>query len=134
MLKNSKSQSRTRQNHAASPRGLVRDKPNTPKIIVIVGPTASGKSDLAVRLAKKVDGEIISADSRQVYRGMDIGTGKITKKEMRGVPHHLLDVISPKTDFSVSNFKKLATKKIEEITGRGHVPIIVGGTGLWIDA
>ena len=65
---------------------------------------------------------------------MDIGTGKITKKEMRGVPHHLLDVISPKTDFSVSNFKKLATKKIEEITGRGHVPIIVGGTGLWIDA
>lgn len=127
------------------------------KIIVIVGPTASGKSDLAVRIAKKVEGEIISADSRQVYRGMDIGTGKITKKRMLGVPHHLLDVASPKSEFNVSHFKKLATKKIKEITrpvrgrsprggrscavGRaasngvnGHVPIIVGGTGFWIDA
>ena len=102
--------------------------------MVIVGPTASGKSDLAVRIAKKIGGEVISADSRQVYRGMDIGTGKITKKEMAGIPHHLLDVASPKKDFNVSHFKKLAEKKIKEITARGHVPIIVGGTGFWIDA
>ncbi len=104
------------------------------KVVVIVGPTASGKSDLAVRIASKVDGEIISADSRQVYRGMDIGTGKITKKEMRGIPHYLLDVVSPRAEFNVSYFKKLATKKIEEIVNCGRVPIIVGGTGLWIDA
>lgn len=104
------------------------------KIVVIVGPNASGKSDLAVKIAKKIKGEIISADSRQVYRGMDIGTGKITPKEMRGVPHRLLDVVSPRSDFNVSKFKKLAIQKIEEITGRGRVPIIVGGTGLWIDA
>lgn len=109
-------------------------KNKLPKIIVIVGPTASGKSDLAVKIAKKIGGEIISADSRQVYRGMDIGTGKITRKEMRGVPHHLLDVASPKRDFNVSHFKELAEKKIREIIARGHVPIIVGGTGFWIDA
>jgi tRNA dimethylallyltransferase len=104
------------------------------KIIVIVGPNASGKSDLALKIAKKVNGEIISADSRQVYRGMDIGTGKITRKEMLGVPHHLLDIASPKSDFNVSHFKKSAQKKIVEITKRGKVPIIVGGTGFWIDA
>lgn len=102
--------------------------------MVIVGPTASGKSDLAVSVARKIDGEIISADSRQVYRGMDIGTGKITKKEMRGVPHHLLDVVSPKSEFNVSHFKKLAAKKIKEIISRGKVPILVGGTGFWVDA
>lgn len=113
---------------------LKNGKSQPEKVIVIVGPTASGKSDLAVKIAKRINGEIISADSRQVYRGMDIGTGKITKKEMRGIPHHLLDVVSPGADFSVSRFKKLATKKIKEITGRGHVPIIVGGTGFWIDA
>lgn len=112
-----------------------------PKIIVIVGPTASGKSDLGVEIAlrlaqgkPKIGGEIISADSRQVYRGMDIGTGKITKKEMKGVPHHLLDVASPKRDFNVSNFKKLAERKTKEIVARGNMPIIVGGTGFWIDA
>lgn len=105
-----------------------------PRIIVIIGPTASGKSDLAVKIARRVSGEIISADSRQVYRGMDIGTGKITKKEMRGIPHHLLDVVSPRGEFNVSHFKKLAAKKIEEIVNCGHVPIIVGGTGFWVDA
>lgn len=104
------------------------------KIIVIVGPNASGKSDLAIKIASKIGGEIISADSRQVYRGLNIGTGKITKKEMKGIPHHLLDVASPRYEFNVSHFKKLAEKKIEEITNRGCMPIIVGGTGFWIDA
>lgn len=104
------------------------------KIIVILGQTATGKSDFAVQIAKKVGGEIISADSRQVYKGMDLGTGKITKKEMGRVPHHLLDVVNPKKIFSVSDFKKLADKKISEIIARGYVPIICGGTGFYIDA
>lgn len=103
------------------------------KILVIVGPTASGKSDLAVFLAKKFDGEIISADSRQVYKGLDIGTGKITKKEMKGVPHHLLDVISPKKQFTASDFKNLAEKKIVQIIKRKKLPIVAGGTGFYID-
>ncbi len=111
-----------------------------PKVIVILGQTATGKSDLAVKLAKKVNGEIISADSRQVYTGLDIGSGKITKKEMRGVPHHLLDVANPKKlarrggVFSVADFKKLADVKIKEIIARSHTPILCGGTGFYIDA
>jgi len=104
-----------------------------PKILVILGPTATGKSDLAVKLAKKLNGEVISADSRQVYKGLDIGSGKITKKEMRGVPHHLLDVANPKRVFSVAQFKKLAEKKINEILKRKKLPIICGGTGFYID-
>lgn len=104
------------------------------KILVIVGPTASGKSELAVRLAKKFNGEIISADSRQVYKGLNIGTGKITKKEKRGVPHYLLDVANPKKRFSVSDFKKLAEKNIRYIERKNKLPIIVGGTGFYIDA
>ncbi len=106
------------------------------KIIVILGPTASGKSDLAVEIAKKVKGEIISADSRQVYKKLDIGSGKITRKEMKGVPHHLLDVASPfsRKVFTVADFKKLAEKKIEEILARGNVPIICGGTGFYIQS
>jgi tRNA dimethylallyltransferase len=107
---------------------------NKPKIIVILGQTATGKSDFAVEIAKQISGEVISADSRQVYKGMDLGTGKITKKEMRGIPHHLLDVANPKKVFSVSDFKKLADKKIKEITKRGKVPILCGGTGFYIDA
>jgi tRNA dimethylallyltransferase len=107
-------------------------KKTKPKIVVILGPTASGKSDLAVSLAKKYNGEIISADSRQVYKGLDIGTGKITKKEMRGVPHHLLDISKPKQTFTAHDFKALAEKKIQEISERGKVPIIVGGTGFYI--
>lgn len=104
------------------------------KIIVILGPTASGKSELAVKLAKKFKGEVISADSRQVYRGMNIGTGKITKKEMEGIPHYLLDVASPKRKFSVVNFVKLARKAIKKILKKGKMPIICGGTGfyLWV--
>jgi len=102
------------------------------KIIVIVGPTASGKSEMAVKLARKFKGEIISADSRQVYKGMDIGTGKITKKEMMGIPHHLLDVASPKRKFSVAQYKKLAEKAIRNIFKKGKIPILCGGTGFYI--
>lgn len=104
------------------------------RLIVVLGPTATGKSDFAVQLAKKIGGEIISADSRQIYKGMDIGTGKITKKEMRGIPHHLLDIASPKTNFNVEKFKKSAQRKISEIHKKNKVPILVGGTGFWIEA
>lgn len=104
-----------------------------PKVIVIVGPTASGKSDLAVLIAKEFDGEVISADSRQVYRGLNIGAGKITKREMCGVPHHMLDVLSPKKVFTVSEFKNKSEKIIGEIIERGKLPIICGGTGFYID-
>jgi tRNA dimethylallyltransferase len=105
-----------------------------PKIISIVGPTASGKSDLAVILAKEFEGQVISADSRQVYKGLDIGSGKITKKEMTGIPHHLLSIQDPKKVFTVAEFKKLADEKIKEIEDRGNVPILCGGTGFYIDA
>ncbi|MCE9585206.1 tRNA (adenosine(37)-N6)-dimethylallyltransferase MiaA [Candidatus Nomurabacteria bacterium] len=105
------------------------------KVFVIVGPTASGKSNFAVDIALQNKGEIISADSRQVYKGLDIGSGKITKKEMRGVPHHLLDIANPKNSkFTVVDYKKLADKKIKEILDRGNLPIICGGTGFYIDA
>lgn len=103
------------------------------KVIVILGQTATGKSDLAVKIAKKINGEIISADSRQVYKGLDIGTGKVTKKEMARIPHYLLDVASPKSKFSVALYKKLAEKKIAEIISRGKTPIVCGGTGFYID-
>lgn len=112
------------------------------KVIVILGLTATGKSNLAVKIAlrlrseptKKIQCEIISADSRQVYKGLDIGTGKITKKEMKGIPHHLLDIANPKKKFTVSEYKKLADEKIKEIISRGNTPIICGGTGFYIDA
>jgi tRNA dimethylallyltransferase len=104
------------------------------KLVVIVGPTASGKSDLAVQLARQFNGEVISADSRQVYRGFDIGSGKITKQEMAGVPHHLLDVANPKKTFTVAEYQKLAQKKLAEIWAKNKLPIIVGGTGLYIRA
>ncbi len=103
------------------------------KIIVILGQTATGKSDFAVEVAKKIGGEIISADSRQVYKGMDLGTGKITRKEMRGIPHHLLSFTSPSKIFSVSDFQKMANKKIKEIIKKSKTPIICGGTGFYID-
>ncbi|MDO8493004.1 MAG: tRNA (adenosine(37)-N6)-dimethylallyltransferase MiaA [bacterium] len=107
---------------------------NKNKIIVVCGPTATGKSDLAVVLAKKFDGEVISADSRQVYKGMDIGSGKITKTEMQEVPHHLLDVISPKKVFTVADYQKLANEAIEKILAKNKLPIICGGTGLYIQS
>ena len=101
---------------------------------MILGPTASGKSALGVKLAKKINGEIISADSRQVYKGLDIGSGKITKKEMSGIPHYCMDIISPKKIFTVVDFKKCAEKAIEKIFAKNKIPIIVGGTGLYIQA
>ncbi len=105
-----------------------------PKIIVILGPTASGKSDLAVSLAKDFDGEIISSDSRQVYKGMNLGTGKITTKETRGVPHHLLDVASPKRKFTVSQYKEKGEKAIQKILEREKLPIVCGGSAFYITA
>ena len=105
-----------------------------PKIVVIVGPTASGKSDLAIKLAQKFNGEIISADSRQVYRGLNIGTGKVIKKERKMIPHHLLDVANPKNIFTVSHFKKLGQQAIQKIIKNKKIPIVVGGTGQYIDA
>ncbi|MEK7062943.1 MAG: tRNA (adenosine(37)-N6)-dimethylallyltransferase MiaA, partial [Patescibacteria group bacterium] len=99
-----------------------------------MGPTASGKSDIAVALAKKLNGEVISADSRQVYKGLDIGAGKITKKEMRGVPHHLLDVANPRKQFTVADYKTLTNLAIAQIVKVGKVPIICGGTGFYISA
>ena len=109
-------------------------KISKPKIIVILGQTASGKSELAVKIAQKFNGEIISADSRQVYKGLDIGSGKITKKEMRGIKHHLLDVANPKRIFTVSQYQKLAKKAIQQILKKWKIPIICGGTGLYIDS
>src|SRR3989344_357364 len=102
--------------------------------MVIVGPTASGKSGLGIFLAKKFKGEIISDDSRQVYMGMDIGTGKVTKKEQRVVKHYLLDVVNPKKVFTVSDFKKLGEKSIKNILSKNRIPFIVGGTGFYVDA
>lgn len=104
------------------------------KLLVIVGPTSSGKSDLAVFLAKKFRGEVVSADSRQVYKGLDIGTGKITKREMRGIPHHLIDILSPKKQCTVTHYKVLADAAIAGIAARDTLPILCGGTGLYIDA
>jgi len=117
------------------------------KLITILGPTASGKSELAIKLAKKLaryhtwgsgagfNGfEIISADSRQVYKGMDIGTGKVRKKEMRGIPHHLLDIANPKRRFTVVQYRKLAIKTIDKIFKKNKIPILCGGTGFYIRA
>jgi len=104
------------------------------KLIVVVGPNASGKSEIAVKIAKLVGGEVISADSRQVYVGMDIGSGKITKKEMEGIPHHLLDVARPRAIFTVTRYRKLALSAIKKIQNSGAVPIICGGTGFYIQS
>ena len=104
------------------------------KLIVIAGTTASGKSDLGVALARRFHGEIVSADSRQVYRGMNLGSGKITEAEMEGVPHHLLDVREPGEFFSMADFQALAYEAIDGILARGNVPFLVGGTGLYVSA
>ncbi|MBD3359662.1 MAG: tRNA (adenosine(37)-N6)-dimethylallyltransferase MiaA [Candidatus Buchananbacteria bacterium] len=104
------------------------------KLLVVVGPTSSGKTSLSIKLAKDFNGEVISADSRQVYKGMDIGTGKITKKEMQGIKHYLLDVVSPKTDYNVNKFVQDASKAIKQINKKNKLPIICGGTMFWVDA
>ena len=104
------------------------------KVLAIVGPNASGKSALAVRLARRFSGEVISADSRQVYRGLDIGTGKITRREMRGIPHHLLDIANPRKSYSAGHYAKDATQALRYIVVKGRLPIFCGGTGFYIDA
>ena len=105
-----------------------------PKVIVICGPTASGKTALSIELAKKIDGEIISCDSMQIYKDMDIGTAKPSQEEMQGIKHYLIDFVSPDTRYSVADFKKDAKSTIKEIIKKGKTPIIVGGTGLYIDS
>lgn len=113
-------------------RGEARTK-RTP-YIVILGPTGSGKTGVSIKIAKAIGGEIISADSRAIYKGMDIGTAKPTREEMDGIPHYALDLVEPGERFTVADWKKYAEEKISEIKSREHVPIIVGGTGLYIDA
>ena len=104
------------------------------KVIVICGPTASGKTKLSIEIAKRLNGEIVSADSMQIYKEMDIGTAKPSKEEMQGIEHHLLDFVSPSQRYSVADFKKDATKKIDEIIAKGKTPIVVGGTGLYVNS
>ncbi len=103
-------------------------------LVILTGPTAVGKTALSVAFAKAINGEIISADSMQVYRHMDIGSAKVTKEEMEGVPHHLIDVLEPAEEFNVVLFQKMARQAAEEIESRGHIPILVGGTGFYIQA
>ena len=105
-----------------------------PKVIVICGPTASGKTKLSIELAKKIDGEIVSCDSMQIYKDMDIGTAKVTEEEAEGIKHYLVDFISPEQRYSVADYKKDAEKAIEKILKKGKTPIVVGGTGLYVDS
>lgn len=107
---------------------------NKPKVLAVVGPTASGKTSLGVELAKKYDGEVISADSMQIYKGLDIASAKPTVQEMQGIPHHLIDFLDRDVSFSVSDYVKLANEKIQDVLSRGKLPVIVGGTGLYIDS
>ncbi len=104
------------------------------KILAVVGATASGKTDMAISLAKEFNGEIISADSMQIYKGMDIATAKPSREEMQGIPHHLIDFLERDVSFSVADYVKLANEKISDIISRGKLPIIAGGTGLYIDS
>ena len=103
-------------------------------LIILTGPTAVGKTSLSIRLAKAVDGAIISADSMQIYKHMDIGSAKVTKEEMDGVPHHLIDLLEPWEECNVVTFQQLAKTALEEIASRGRVPIVAGGTGFYIQA
>lgn len=104
------------------------------KILIIAGPTAVGKTSLSIKLAKELNGEIVSTDSMQIYKYMDIGSAKITKEEMEGIPHHMIDVVDPSISFSVAEYKEIATKCIDDIISRNKLPILVGGTGLYINA
>ena len=103
-----------------------------PRVVAIGGPTATGKTALSVELAQRFGGEVISADSMQIYRGLDVGTAKVTPEERRGVPHHLVDILDPETPFSVADFVSAADRCIRDITAAGHLPLVVGGTGLYI--
>lgn len=106
----------------------------SPKILVIIGPTASGKTRMAVELAQRHNGEVISADSMQIYRTMDIGTAKPTQEEMGGIPHHMIDVADPEEDFSVARYVEMAARCVDDVLARGKLPIVAGGTGLYIDS
>jgi tRNA dimethylallyltransferase len=112
----------------------VGDENKKISLVIILGPTASGKTDLAIRLAERFDGEIVNADSMQVYRGMDIGTAKPPLKLRQSIPHHLIDIVGPEMNFSAADFRREATRAIADITGRGKTVFIVGGTGLYIRA
>lgn len=103
-------------------------------VVVIAGPTASGKTEFAVNLAQTINGEVISADSMQIYRYMDIGTAKPSKEEMMGIVHHMIDIVDPDEDYSVALYKNMAENCIEDIISRGKIPIIAGGTGLYINS
>lgn len=103
-------------------------------LVILTGPTAVGKTDLSIKLAESINGEIVSADSMQVYRYMDIGTAKIKKEEMQGIPHHLIDILDPMHPFNIAEFKKLAKEALEDIHSRGKIPILTGGTGFYIQA
>ncbi|WP_270181915.1 tRNA (adenosine(37)-N6)-dimethylallyltransferase MiaA [Alkalihalobacillus sp. CinArs1] len=107
---------------------------NDQKLVTVLGPTAVGKTKTSIELAKALNGEVISGDSMQIYRGMDIGTAKVTESEMEGIPHHLIDIKEPTENFSVAEFQELATNLVREINERGKVPIIAGGTGLYVKA
>lgn len=107
---------------------------NTPEVIAIVGPTASGKTALSVELAKAINGEVINGDAMQVYKGLDIGTAKITEEEMGGIPHHLFDVKEPNEPFSVAEYQTAVRRWIQDIQDRGKTPIIAGGTGLYVQS
>ncbi|MBY6916098.1 tRNA (adenosine(37)-N6)-dimethylallyltransferase MiaA [Clostridium botulinum] len=104
------------------------------KILVLGGPTAVGKTELSIKLAEKLNGEIISADSMQIYKNMDIGSAKVTKEEMRDINHHMIDIVSPEEEFSVADFKNIGEKAIKEIIAKEKLPMIVGGTGLYINS
>lgn len=103
-------------------------------LFILAGPTAVGKTDISIKLAHKLQGEIISADSMQIYKKMNVGSAKVTEAEMKGIPHYLIDIVEPEESFNVSQYKKLAESKIHEISGRGNLPMLVGGTGLYINS
>ena len=112
----------------------MKQSAENPGLVILTGPTAVGKSELSIKLARQIGGEIISADSMQVYRRMDIGSAKITQQQMDGIPHHLIDVLDPKEEFNVVCFQQLAKKAMEGIYARGHIPVVAGGTGFYIQA
>ena len=105
-----------------------------PAVVAVVGPTATGKTALGVALAQQFSGEVISADSMQIYKGLDVGTAKVTPQETCGIPHHGVDILTPEKTFSVADFTALAGEYIQDITGRGHLPLLVGGTGLYVQS
>lgn len=113
---------------------MIQTKLQQAEVVAIVGPTASGKTALSIELAKKYNGEVINGDSMQIYKGLDIGTAKITEEEMEGIPHHLLSFLEPTESFSVADYQKLVRAKIAEIQSRHKLPIIVGGSGLYVQA